>query len=459
MLHLAVAVAGVESRGYSPQQQTPAGEPIQLSPEQQGAVQTLIKGSPVGILVGGPGTGKTTILRTILDAWGTLGISPSRIKLCAPTGKAARRMQEATGREASTIHSLLARGTDDGSANEPAQIEAAVVAVDESSMLDIELASRLLRAIPSGTRLLLIGNTNQLPSVGPGRVLADLLESGVRACRLTEPFRQVRQSQIIQAAYQINDGRTPTLTEVQDAGLDPAQGDCVRIAALTAGQVAEQVVSLVTSLVPQGYGIPAREVRVLVPQYKGVAGINALNLALQAAINPPDPAKIQLEWAPPVRLADNRTVKRILREGDRLLWLSNDPHFGLVNGSEVEVLTIDVPPEGPRRVTLIVPDELDSLGQPKIVTMRLGEVDAVHAYAMSVHKSQGSEYPCAIVVICDEHPMASRPLLYTAVTRAKQYCVVVGSIPALVKAVARASEGARRTQLVERIRALREAAA
>jgi exodeoxyribonuclease V alpha subunit len=418
-----------------------AGEPITLSEEQQDAARFLVEETQVGILVGGPGVGKTQTLRTILAALRTAGIG--NIRLCAPTGKAAKRMTETTRAQATTIHRLLA--TEEG------DVDAAAVVVDEVSMLDLPLAARLVGSLRPGTRLLLIGDPDQLPSVGPGRVLADLLAAGVPQVRLTQVFRQAAESRIIQAAYQIIAGAAPALPLAGGTRLDPGQGDALLVEAPTAKEVARQAVSLVVALIPAAYGIAPGDVRVLVPVYKGACGIHALNAALQAALNPPGPDRRDVPWGE----VGAEKLKRTLREGDRLLWLTNDKETGLVNGSEVTVVAITGDAASGHQVALRALDD----DPPGLIPLRLGAVDAIHGYAMSVHKSQGSEYPAVVVVCHAEHTFASRRLIYTGVTRAKQRLIVLGTAEALVKAVGRAGEDGRRTALVARLARLAAAAA
>ena len=382
-------------------------------------------------------THNTTVLRSVLYALRAGGLG--NIRLAAPTGKAARRMHETTGAPAGTIHSLLNEIGDEGT------LPVNVVLVDEASMLDLPLAHRLVTACAPGTRLLLIGDTDQLPSVGPGRVLADLLAAPIPEAHLSVVFRQAATSAIIQAAYSIIDGATPALPVATGALADVA-GDAVLVDAPTEREIIRQAVVLVSETIPAAYGIAPSDIRVLCPTYKGEAGIHRLNAALQAVLNPPAPGKAELAWSE-VEVQDRSKQKRILRVGDRLLWLENNKELQLVNGSEVEVVALN--PDS-RTVTLRSLDEENALVLPPL---RLAEVEAMHAFAMTVHKSQGSEYACAVVICHAAHSFAGRRLIYTAITRAKGHLVVLGTLGALAKMVGRNHDDGRRTDLIARLRA------
>ncbi|MFW5845882.1 MAG: ATP-dependent DNA helicase, partial [Planctomycetota bacterium] len=395
---------------------------LTLTGEQAAAVQGVLQ-HPLVVLTGGPGTGKTTVVRAIIQAVEVRRRDP-RIALAAPTGKAARRLSESTGRAAGTVHRLL-EWRDAGptrNADHPLQMD--LVVVDEASMLDLPLAAALFQALPDSCPLVLVGDVDQLPSVGPGQVLGDLIAGGVHTCRLSTVHRQAARSQIVQGAHAIRAGRLPAVA-------DAPGGELYLIAEPDPEQAAARVLRTVAQDIPQRLGIPAADCRVLVPQYRGACGIDRLNELLRDALNPPVPGGASVPGPDgPLRLHD------------RLVWLSNDPDLDLVNGAEVEVVGIsgsgmqanlDLQTDDGRRITV----------QP-------GQLDARLAYALSVHKSQGSEYPAVVVVL---HRSAGllleRRLIYTALTRAVRFCVIIGDPQALERAVRTARAADRRTGLDE----------
>ncbi len=426
-----------------------SGAPLRLSGEQQLAARTIVEEHPFAILTGGPGTGKSTVLDVIVRALEEAGIT--NLALCAPTGKAARRMHEVTGREARTIQSLLLR--EETALERTGSLPISALIVDEASMIDLPLAARLLTAVGPSTRVLLIGDPDQLPSIGPGRVLQDLQDAGVPTCRLTRAFRHAAESGIGQAARTVAGGRCPVLNRVAPQRLAAAETNCVRIEPPTGRELAMLAVYLVTRAIPDQCGVEPEDIRVLVPQYGGECGIAALNAALQEALNPATDGKNEVPWTYPLG-GSRKTVQSRLREGDRVLWRTNDAQLQLVNGDELVVEQIIVPEEGGYTITLRCLDEVDTEGRPRRLEMRLEEINAMHAYAISIHKAQGSEYPGTVLVLHDEHRLASRRLLYTGLTRAKKYCVVLSTTAALARAVARCEEDSRRTRLAERIRRL-----
>lgn len=394
----------------------------ELHEHQALAVRTAL-GAAVSIITGGPGSGKTSSLEVLLRVFE--GIVPgARIALCAPTGRAAQRMEEATGRTALTIHRLLGWGHEGEGfkANAETPIAADLVVVDESSMLDIWLARDVLRAIPKGAMLVLIGDINQLPSVGPGRVLGDCIDSGViPVARLTRIFRQGAGSQIAEAARAVNEGRMPRFSPPSRktdfwGAFDEDPVECVR-----------KVVRMVTEIAPSLGFNPLRDVQVLVAGHGGTLGTAALNGALQESLNPPQPGVVTFESG------DLR-----LRPGDRVIQTANNYDLDVFNGDIGQV--VDVVQGRSRRdgarVTVDFEGRMvDYIGLGPIRELSL-------AYAISVHKSQGSEFPCVVFVASTQHYiMLRKTLVYTALTRAKRLCAVVGQERALRVAVRQQDKG------------------
>lgn len=390
--------------------------------QRQAVVSALAYGTLV--LTGGPGTGKTTTVRGILAVLETAGF---QIVLGAPTGRAAKRLSEATGREAATLHRLLeATGGKEGSPlfmrNENNPLQADVLIVDEVSMMDINLTSYLLQAVPNGCRVILVGDVDQLPAVGPGSVLKDIIRSEViPVVRLTEVFRQSGESIIVHNAHRINRGLRPDLNTSEE----------FRFMDIQDGQAAAAaIVSLCASELPQEGYDPIGDIQVLSPMHRHDCGVEALNKLLQQAVNPPDPMKEELA-----------TGKGTFRQGDKIMQMKNNYSKGVYNGDIGVIAAID---NG--LVYVRYPDAS--------VVYERNEVDELHlAYAMSVHKSQGSEYPIVILPLsASHHIMLQRNLLYTAVTRAKQRVILVGSKAALNTALANDRTKRRYSLLAERLR-------
>lgn len=395
---------------------------IDLSPQQRDAVRTALT-SPVMLLTGGPGTGKTTSLRALVLLLRARGYRPL---LAAPTGRAARRLSEATGIEARTIHRLLEYGPD-GSFRRNAEnpLDCDLLVIDEASMLDIVLANQLLKATPPGAHLVIVGDADQLPSVGPGRVLGDLIESGiVPRVHLDAIFRQAAGSGIAANARRINEGLLPVW-----GGHD----DFYFFAAETPERCAELTVELVVERIPRRFGYdPRRDIQVLSPTHKGVAGVAALNAALQAALNPPRPS-----------VAEYRSGATIFRVGDRVIQQRNDYDRDVYNGDTGEVIAINAEEQ-----TIVVRFE----DGRAIRYSGLDLDDLALAYALSVHKSQGSEYPVVVLPLLMQHqPLLQRNLLYTAVTRARRLVVIIGDRRAIAAAVAAAEVERRYTGLDVRL--------
>ncbi|WP_322821368.1 ATP-dependent RecD-like DNA helicase [Chloroflexus sp.] len=391
---------------------------INLSDQQRRAVQTALT-TPIMLLTGGPGTGKTTSLRALVMLLRARGYRPL---LAAPTGRAARRLSEATGLEARTIHRLLEYGPDGTfRRNADYPLECDLLVIDEASMLDIVLANQLLKAIPAGAHLVIVGDADQLPSVGPGRVLGDVIESGVvPRVHLDAIFRQAAGSGIAANARRINEGHLPAWGE---------HDDFYFFAAATPERCAALTVELVVERIPRRFGFdPRRDIQVLSPTHKGVAGVAALNAALQAALNPPRPG-----------VAEYHSGATIFRVGDRVIQQRNDYDRDVYNGDVGEIVAVD--PSGP---TVIVRFEDGR-------TIRYNGLDLddlALAYALSVHKSQGSEYPVVVLPLLLSHqPLLQRNLLYTAVTRARQLVVIVGDRRAVEVAIAAANVERRYTGL------------
>jgi len=398
---------------------------VELAPEQRHAVEEAAR-RQVLVVTGGPGVGKTTIVRAILAV---LARDKVLVRLAAPTGRAAKRMSEATGAEATTLHRLLEfePKTATFKRDRGRPIEAGAVVVDEASMVDLPMADALTQAVAPGTRLILVGDVDQLPSVGPGAILRDVIASGVLPCVvLRQIFRQAARSLIVTNAHRINAGEAPVAAP---AG---AQADFFVIERRDPDKARETILELVASRIPQRFGLdPVRDVQVLTPMNRGPAGAVALNEALQAALNPPGRGKAEA-----VRGA------RTYRVGDKVMQLRNDYDRNVFNGDVGVVTGID-PEENALSVRF----------DDREVAFDAGDLDdLVLAYACTVHKSQGSEYPAVVVPLLTTHfVMLSKNLLYTAVTRGKRLVVLVCDPRALELALSRRRRDDRRTRLASRL--------
>lgn len=398
---------------------------LELAPSQRRAVELAAR-ERLAVITGGPGVGKTTIVRAIVSV---LGGSNQTILLAAPTGRAAKRLSESTLHEASTIHRLLEfePRTADFQRGKNRPLEAHAVIVDEASMIDLSLMRALLLAIPAAARLIIVGDADQLPSVGPGAVLRDLIDSGiVPLVRLSEIFRQSEASGIVGNAHRILHGELPSGDRADDT-----DGDFFVIPRKTPEEAAEVVRELVTVRIPRRFGLdPRRDVQVLTPMHKGPAGTAALNDLLQQALNPDGPA------------LEHRHQR--LRAGDKVLQTRNDYDNDVFNG-DVGVITRVEPEE--RKLSVKFDNTEVDYEDSDIDSLTL-------AYAMSVHKSQGSEYPIVVMPLLTHHyVMLSRGLLYTAVTRARKVCLLVADPRALKLAISDERKEVRRTRLAERITA------
>jgi exodeoxyribonuclease V alpha subunit len=382
----------------------------QLTNEQGQAIRTAIS-HPVSVLTGGPGTGKTTALKALIAVVETAG---KKYALASPTGRAAKRLSEATGKPASTIHRLLGFSPKEGfkfNAENPLDID--LLVVDEASMLDLVLANQLLKALQPGCHLLLVGDVDQLPSVGAGDVLRDVIESDIaQVTRLSFIFRQESGSQIITNAHRINQGQMPVFMELQE----DSSNDFFLFPAESAEQAASWVEDVVVSRIPNRFGFDAMQhIQVLAPMYRGAAGVTTLNERLQAALNPPE-----------LKKPEKQLFGKTFRQGDKVMQTQNDYDKDVFNGDIGRILSFN-----PTAHTM----EVDFEGRR--VTYDWTDADQlVLAYAVSVHKAQGSEFPVVVVpVITAHYMMLQRNLLYTAITRARQLCVLVGSKRAIAIAV------------------------
>lgn len=397
----------------------PRVEGIVYDETQLEAVRLALK-SKVMVLTGGPGTGKTTTTKAII---GALRSSGMKVLLAAPTGRASKRMSEATGMEAKTIHRMLEYNPKDGyqrNADNPLTGDALIV--DECSMIDILLMNNLLKAVPDGMRLILVGDIDQLPSVGAGNVLRDIIDSGaVPVIRLTRIFRQAQSSRIVMSAHAVNAGRLPDLSNGRET-------DFFFLREEDPEKVAESIVDLVGRRLPGAYGIGADSIQVLTPMQRGVVGAASLNIALQQSLN-----------------GNGDSLSRggyTFRKGDRVMQLRNDYDKEVFNGDlgyitevnlEDRVLKVDF--DG--RETEYDSSELDELSL---------------AYATTIHKAQGSEYPVVVIPVMMNHfVMLQRNLIYTGITRARKVCVLIGQLKALSYAVRNLTVQKRNTRLKERL--------
>lgn len=404
------AIAGFEKR---------AG--VELAPAQRQAVQMAAQ-HKVLVLTGGPGVGKTTIVRAILSLFAEAKLV---VRLAAPTGRAAKRMSEATGREAVTLHRLLEFDPKSRAfaRRNGRPLEGGAVIIDEASMLDLALADALLQAVSDDARLVLVGDVDQLPSVGPGAVLRDAIASGeVPTIRLTEIFRQAAGSLIVQNAHRIHEGVPPE-------SATGTGGEFYVIERTGDKAAADTVVELATGRIPKGFGLdPRTSVQILTPMHKGEAGTLMLNERLQQALNPHG--------------LEVKRGNKILRVGDKVMQLRNDYDREVYNGdigfiTEIDAATKKLVVRFDERNVDYEESELDEL---------------VLAYATSIHKSQGSEYPAVIVPILTQHfVMLSRNLIYTAVTRGKKLVVLVADPRAITLALAETRKEERKTYLAERL--------
>jgi len=400
---------------------------IELAQGQKEAI-LLAASSKVLIITGGPGTGKTTLITAILRIFQQLKL---RILLAAPTGRAAKRMYEATGWEAKTIHRLLEYSPQKGGfkKNEEDLLEADVVIIDETSMVDTLLMHHLLKAIPSHAHLVLVGDVDQLPSVGPGNVLKDIIRSGkFTVVKLFEIFRQAQESMIVVNAHKVNQGQFPVLNEIDK----PKETDFQFIQEEDPEKILRNILDLCSERIPRQFGFhPLKEIQVLAPMHKGTIGVSNLNVELQKRLNPGQSGITRGTWN--------------FRIGDKVMQIVNNYDKDVFNGDIGWISEIN--PEE-REVAI----DFDG----RLVSYDYSDLDEIIlAYAVSVHKSQGSEYPVVILPVVTQHYMLlQRNLLYTGITRAKKLVVMIGTKKALAIAIRNNKPQRRYTLLSERLTAL-----
>jgi exodeoxyribonuclease V alpha subunit len=395
---------------------------VALAAAQRNAIQTALT-SKISVITGGPGVGKTTIVNSIVKI---LRAKNGKVLLAAPTGRAAKRMSEATGAPAQTIHRLLKFEPHEGgfTHNERNPLDGDMIIIDETSMLDIPLAYHLLKAIPLTASVVFVGDVDQLPSVGPGNFLRDVIDSDrVPVVRLTEIFRQAKNSFIITNAHLVNEGKMPVLDAQQEA-------DFFFIEEEQPEKVLATIKALCGERVPKKFGFdPMRDVQVLTPMHKGLCGSENLNRELQTTLNPSGP-NVQ-RWG------------RTYRVGDRVMQIRNNYDKDVFNGDLGRV----------KRIDLIEQQVIVEIDEREIPYEFTDMDELLPAYAISVHKSQGNEYPCVIVPLLTQHfVLLQRNLLYTAITRGKKLVILIGSKKALAIAIRNNKTAARYSRLKERLR-------
>ncbi len=392
---------------------------LTLASSQAEAIRLALT-SKVLVITGGPGVGKTTIVNSILRI---LSAKRMKLMLCAPTGRAAKRMTEATGMEAKTIHRTLEFDPMKFGfkRNEDNPLDCDLLVVDEASMVDVPLMQSLLRALPSKAAFHVVGDIDQLPSVGPGQVLADIINSGaVPVVRLTEVFRQAAQSKIVMSAHRINDGRVPDLSAAN------GDTDFYFVPSENPEQAVLRITELVRHRIPKRFGMdPIRDIQVLCPMNRGGVGANSLNIELQSVLNPPGELKVE-------------RFGRTFGKGDKVMQIANDYDKDIFNGDIGMITSVDLDESE-------IAVEFDG----RSVKIGFGELDAlVPAYAATIHKSQGSEYPAVVIPVMTQHyVMLQRNLIYTGVTRGKRLVILVGQRKAVAMAVKNASARRRWSKL------------
>lgn len=409
---------------------------VQYAPSQKDAIQKALM-SPMMILTGGPGTGKTTVIQGIVELYGELhgcSLNPKDYKkeepfpflLAAPTGRAAKRMAESTGLPAVTIHRLLGwNGSEGFDHHEENPLEGKILIVDETSMVDIWLANQLFKAIPEEMQVILVGDEDQLPSVGPGQVLRDLLLSErIPSVMLTDIYRQSEGSSIIELAHEMKKGRLPqNITQQQK---DRSFFQC------QPGQIGTVIGQVVRNAKKKGY--LAKDIQVLAPMYRGPAGIDRLNKMIQEIFNPNEDGSRK-------EIAFGDVVYRI---GDKVLQLVNQPENHVYNGDMGEIISIFYAKENTEKQDMVIVS-FDGV-EATYTKQDLNQI--THAYCCSVHKSQGSEFPIVILpVVKSYYRMLRRNLLYTAITRSKQFLILCGDEEALKMGIQRLDDQSRRSNL------------
>jgi len=397
---------------------------VEHEASQKEAIRQSLRAN-ILVITGGPGTGKTTIIRAVVDIFRRW---ERAVLLAAPTGRAAKRLAESTGHEAKTIHRLLEVSPSEGfkfQRNQDNPLECDMLIVDECSMVDLVLMNSLLKAVHPASHLLLVGDVDQLPSVGAGNVLRDMIASGiVPVTRLNAIFRQAADSSIISNAHRINQGQMPETP--------PDADDFFLFVKQEPDEAAELLVDIVQKRLPLKFGLHRfDDIQVLSPMYSGSTGVSNLNLILQQALNPPG------------RKAERRLGGRVFRVGDKVMQTVNNYDKNVYNGDIGRITAMDS--EGQ---TLTV-----SIDGAPVIYDFLETDELAHAYAISVHKSQGSEYPCIVMPVLTQHYLLlQRNLLYTAVTRAKKLVVMVGTRRALVIAIKNNKVANRHTALDWRLK-------
>lgn len=413
---------------------------VEYAPAQKDGIQTALM-SPMMILTGGPGTGKTTVIKGIVELYSELhGVSmdvhaykngdPFPFVLAAPTGRAAKRMTESTGLPAVTIHRLLGwNGSEGFSHDEENPIEGRIVIIDEMSMVDTWLAHQLLKAMPDHVQVIFVGDEDQLPSVGPGQVLKDLLESNcVPTIKLESIYRQADGSSIIELAHEMKKGRLPANITAQQK--DRSFFPC------SSTQIAQVVEKVVLNAKKKGYS--TKDIQVLAPMYRGPAGIDALNKLIQEILNPNTDGKRR-----EITFGDS-----IYRVGDKVLQLINQPESNVFNGDMGEIISISFAKENTEKQDLIYV----SFDGIEVAYTKQDLMQITHAYCCSIHKSQGSEFPIVIMpVVKSYYRMLRRKLIYTGITRSKQFLILCGEEEALRIGVEQTQDHDRRTTLRQKL--------
>ena len=418
--------------------QAAASSGLTYSDQQEQAIRESAT-SGLLLITGGPGTGKTTILNGILSLYQQMGL---QCVLCAPTGRAAKRLTEVTGQEASTIHRLLGAGIDPHSGklffakDESDPLKADAVIVDEMSMVDVQLLASLLQAISGNARLILVGDPDQLPPVGPGFPFNDMLRSNrLPSVRLTEIFRQARQSLIVMNAHRVNQGEMPELKNVKS--------DFFFLPCRSEDAVGQTIVGLCATRLPKNMGIPSDQIQVLTPTKKGSAGTIHLNRLLQASLNPAAPGKTERQFGETVFRVGDRVMQ--IRNNYDILWKKADGSAvgtGIFNGDVGIIQAIDT---GMETMTILFDDRIVDYDFTQLNELEL-------AYAMTVHKSQGSEYRAVVLAAWNSSPyLLSRSILYTAITRARELLIIAGREETVAVMTQNAKVGRRYTGLKLRL--------
>jgi exodeoxyribonuclease V alpha subunit len=416
---------------------------VTYASSQKAAIETAVS-APLMLLTGGPGTGKTTVIQGVIEAFASLnGLSlrkedyqgkeePFPFLLAAPTGRAAKRMTESTGLPASTIHRLLGykgMGDEAFEKDEDSPLEGRLLILDEMSMVDTWLANQLFRAVPSNMQVLIVGDEDQLPSVGPGQVLTDLLEADqIPTVRLTDIYRQSEHSRIITFSHQVKSGVLPPEVDTSS--------DDLRFFPCSTDKVSEAVDKICRGALAKGY--TARDIQVLAPMYRGDAGINRLNLMLQALFNPKGEKTKEVLFG-----------ESAYRVGDMVLQLVNNPEENVFNGDRGEIAAILTEREtADKQMQIVI-----SFDGTEVVYSKQDLTQITHAYCCSIHKSQGSEFPIVIMpVVKSYYRMLRRKLIYTGITRARQFLLLCGDWQAVKYAVETDRELLRNTSLVEKLK-------